>query len=217
MAFWATVVGIALTDGPPQTNRFTSSGPFLAIFAAIGIVAVARVAIRLVRVPRLPVAVLAAAVTLLIAGWHLNWYFEEPNPVDVSSDSNTQIANRLARAAASYGEGLTVYFAGAPRLTYWGFNNIPYMAPDAAGIDVVEPWTVNDTPPTLTGPTLFGFVPERLAELDVVRVWFPNGTMQVWTMPNGEEILTTYFVDASVVEPGRADVLEPDASGAPSA
>ena len=76
--FWATVAGIALTDGPSQTNRYTSSGPFLVIFAAIGIVAVAHVMIRLVRMPRIPVAALTAAVTLLIAGWRLNWVSRKP-------------------------------------------------------------------------------------------------------------------------------------------
>ncbi len=195
LAFWATVAGIALTDGPPQTNRYTSSGPFLAIFAALGIMAVACIAIRLVRVPRIPVAALATAATLLIAGWHLNWYFEEPNQVAVSSDANSQIANRLAREAAQHGEGLTVYFAGTPRLTYGGFNVIPYLAPDATGIDIIEPWTTTDPVPELTGPTLFAFVPERLAELDIVRAWFPNGSITVSTMPDGEEMLTTYFVD----------------------
>lgn len=208
LAFWATVAGIALTDGPPQTNRYTSSGPFLAIFAAIGIVGVACIAIRLIRLPRVPVAILATAATLLIAGWHLNWYFEEPNPVAVSSDGNTQIANRLAHEAASHGDGLTVYLSGQPRLTYWGFNNIPYIAPNATGTDVAEPWSASTPPPELTGPTLFAFVPERLGELEVVRSWFPDGTVTVSTMPNGEEILTTYFVDAPVVEAavGRADV-----------
>lgn len=200
LAFWATVAGSALTDGPPQTNRYTSSGPFLAIFAAIGIVAVACIAIRLVRLPRMPVAVLAAVVTLLIAGWHLNWYFEEPNQINVSSDANSQAANVLAHEAASHGEGVTVYFSDIPRMTYYGFDNVPYMAPDATGIDVVEPWTANDPPPELTGPTLFAFLPERVGELEVVRAWFPDGTVTVSTLPNGEELLTTYFVDAPVSE-----------------
>ena len=30
--------------------------------------------------------------------------------------------------------------------------------------------------------------------------WFPDGTITVSTLPDGEEILTTYFVDAPVVE-----------------
>jgi 4-amino-4-deoxy-L-arabinose transferase-like glycosyltransferase/Ca2+/Na+ antiporter len=207
LAFWAAVAGMALTNGSPQTNRYTSSGPFLAIFAAIGITAVACIAIRLVHLPRIPVAALAAAATLLIAGWHLNWYFEDPNPVAVSSDANTQIANRLAHEAALYGSGLTVYFSGAPRLTYGGFANIPFIAPGATGIDVVEPWTADEPLPVLTGPTLFAFVPERLGELDVVRAWFPDGTIMVSTMPDGEEILTTYFVDAPVVEPASGYII----------
>jgi len=101
---------------------------------------------------------------------------------------------------------LTVYFSGAPRLSFRGFSNISYIAPDATGIDVVDPWSPTSTPPNLNGPSLFGFVPERIGELEVVRGWFPNGTMQVSTLPNGEEILTTYFVDAPVIEPARADV-----------
>jgi 4-amino-4-deoxy-L-arabinose transferase-like glycosyltransferase len=202
LAFWATVAGSALTDGPPQTNRYTPAAPFLAIFAAIGIVAVACIAIRLVRLPRIPVAALAAAATLLIAGWHLNWYFEDSNPAAVSSDANTQIANRLAHEAALHGEELTVYFSGTPRLTYGGFENIPYIAPEATGIDIVEPWMATQPPPELTGPTLFAFVPERVSELDVVRVWFPDGSITVSTMPDGEEILTTYFVDMQAAEIG---------------
>ncbi len=206
MAFWATVVGLALTDGSPQTNRYTSSGPFLAIFAAIGIMAVASVLIRLVRLPRIPVAVLVATATLLIAGWHLNWYFEDPNPAAVSSDPNSQIANRLAHEAALHGAGTTVYFSGLPRLSYGGFANIPYIAPDANGIDVTEPWTASDPKPELTGPTLFAFVPDRLAELDVVRAWFPDGAITVSTLPNGEEILTTYFVDAPAIDVARGPI-----------
>lgn len=212
IACWATVVGIALTDGMPQTNRYTSSGPFLVIFAAIGIVAIARIMIRLVRFPRIPVAVLAAAATLLIAGWHLNWYFKDPNPVAVSSDPNTQIANRLAHEAAFYGSGLTVYFSGAPRVNYGGFANIEYIAPNATGIDVGEPWTAASPMPQLTGPTLFAFVPVRLDELDVVRGWFPDGTIAVSTLPDGEEILTTYFVDAPVLDLARESIVHSNTS-----
>ena len=207
IAFWATVVGLALTHGSPQTNRYTSSGPFLAIFAAIGIVAIAHVMIRLVRLPRIPVAALAAAVTLLIAGWHLNWYFEEPNPVAISSDANTQIANRLAHEAAMYGAGLTVYLSGTPRLNYVGFANILYIAPDANGIDVDQPWTADGSMPELTGPTLFAFVPERLGELDVVRDWFPSGTITVSTLPDGEKILTTYLVGAPDLDLARGPIV----------
>lgn len=208
LAFWATVAGIALTEGPPQTNRYTSSGPFLAIFAAIGIVAVARILTRLVRVPPLPVAMLVAATTVLIAGWHLNWYFAEPNPVAVSSDTNTQIANLLAHQAAAHGAGLTVYFAGVPRMSYRGFNNIPYIAPDADGIDVVEPWTAVGPVPSVTGPTLFAFVPERIDELDLVRAWFPDGTTNVSFLPDGEQVLTTYFVGAPPARAVQAGVRQ---------
>ena len=210
-AFWASVAGLAITEGPPQTNRYVSAVPFLLIFAAIGIVAIVRIAVGLVRLPRFGAFTLAAAVTLLIAGWHLHYYFRDENQVEIYSDVNSEIAGSLAREADSHGSGLTVYFSGAPRLTMAGFNSVSFIADEANRIDVIEPWTANDTPPALTGPTLFGFVPERLAELDVVRAWFPNGMLRVSTLPNGEEILITYFVDAPVVEPARGHVIVPSA------
>jgi hypothetical protein len=200
MGFWATVVGIALTSGPPESNRYTSSGPFLVIFAALGIVAVAQIAIKLIRVPRIAVASLAAATVLLIVVWNLNFVFREPNDVAVTSDVNTQIANRLARDAEAHGDGLTVFLSGVPRLYYGGFQNIDYIADGAVGIDVDEPWDTSDSPPELTGPTLFAFVPERFDELEVVRGWFPDGRVSIYALPNGEENLTTYFVDAPVTE-----------------
>jgi hypothetical protein len=67
---------------------------------------------------------------------------------------------------------------------------------------------VNDPLPELTGPTLFAFVPERLGELDLVRAWFPDGTIAFSTLPNGEEILTTYFVDAPIAELTRRPPIE---------
>jgi hypothetical protein len=204
MGFWATVVGIALTDGPPQTNRYTSSAPFLVIFAAFGIVAVAQITVTLVRVPRWAVAGLAGATVLVIVVWNLDFTFSEPNNIAVASDTNTQIANHLARDAEAHGDGLTVYFSGGPQLYYEGFQNIPFIADGATGIDVDEPWDAANTPPELTGPTLFAFVANRSGELDAIRSWFPNGQVKTYSLPDGEPILTTYFVDAPDVEAAPA-------------
>jgi 4-amino-4-deoxy-L-arabinose transferase-like glycosyltransferase len=196
-AFWAGVAGLAITEGPPQTNRYVASVPFLLIFAAIGIVAVVRIAIGLMRLPRYGVVALATAVTLLIAGWHLHYYFRDERQVEVYSDVNSEIASDLAREADSHGNGLTVYFSGAPRLTMGGFNSVAYIADKANRVDVMEPWQATDAPPHLVGSTLFAFVPERLDELDVVRSWFPNGTVQEHLLPSGELMYTSYFINGT--------------------
>jgi 4-amino-4-deoxy-L-arabinose transferase-like glycosyltransferase len=202
LAFWATTVGLALTDGPPMTNRYTAAAPFLAIFGAIGIVALAHILIRLVKAPSRPVIAVATIVTVLIAVWHLHFYFKDPNQVDLYSDANSQLANGIAREAEALGSGATVYLSGVPRLYYYGFQNIPYIAPDAQGTDVNTPWIGTDQPPELGGPTLFVFTPERQGELAVIQSWFPEGTTTEHFLPSGEYLYTSYLVN-SPAEPTR--------------
>lgn len=203
LAYWATVAGLALTDGPPQTNRYTAAAPFLAMFAALGLALVARVMIDLVRVRKSTVIALATTLTLLISGWHLHNYFRDPNQVAVYSDTNTQVTNTLARQAAAFGEDLTVYFGGPPRIYYYGFQNLPYIAPNATGIDL-DPLTPDMAPPTLVEPTLFVFLPERGAELDVAMSWFPNGELAEQSMDDGTPLYTSYLV-LPELEPSGTD------------
>jgi hypothetical protein len=199
MAFWATVVGLALTAGPPETNRYTSSGPFLAIFAALGIATVARIAIRLLRAGRTEIAGAAAIVAALIVAWHLNFTFRDGNQIAIYSDTNTQVANGVAREAETFGRSVTVYFAGAPRLTMSGFANVEYIADEATRIDVIEPWQAADARPRLTGKALFAFVPERSDELEIIRGWFPGGAEEEHFLPNGELLYISYLVDPAVI------------------
>jgi 4-amino-4-deoxy-L-arabinose transferase-like glycosyltransferase len=194
LAFWATVAGLALTDGPPQTNRYTTAAPFLALFGALGIAAAGRVAMRLVGLPRRPMLAFAAAVTLLISGWHFYYYFRDPNQIEVYSDVNTQVTNVLARHADALGE-VTVYFGGPPRIYYYGFRNLPYIAPDATGINIDEPLTPDSERPVLAGTTLFAFLPERRGELDLVVEWFPGGVIEEHTMENGAPLYTSYVLE----------------------
>ena len=56
--------------------------------------------------------------------------------------------------------------------------------------------------------SLVGSIASNLLRL--VRGWFPDGTITVSTMPDGEEILTTYFVDAPVVDGASGYVIQLD-------
>ena len=197
IGFWAVVAGLALTDGMPQTNRYTAAAPFLVIFAAVGITVVARILIKLIRLPRIPVTIIATAIILSIAYWNLAFTFSEPNRFQVTSDTNTQIANQLAREAEALGEGATVYFSGMPRLSYDGFANIGFIAPQAIGIDISEDdaWTATRQKPEIAGPTLFAFIPARIEELAMIELWFPGGERRDHSLPNGELTYVSYLVN----------------------
>ena len=195
LAFWMVTVGLAFTEGPPMTNRYTAAAPFLAVLGALGLWTLAGLVVRVGRLPSRAVMPAAFVVALLISAWHIHFYFRHPNQVDLYSDANSQIANGIAREAEAMGDGTIVYLAGAPRLLYYGFMNIPFIAPKATGIDVDPRWTAGRPPPRITGPTLFAFIPARLAELDNVRAWFPRGTQREHFLPNGKLLYTSFRVD----------------------
>ncbi|MGE3799027.1 MAG: glycosyltransferase family 39 protein [Thermomicrobiales bacterium] len=195
LGFWIVTIGLGFTEGPPMTNRYTPAAPFLAMLGAVGLWSLTSLVSRLLRFfPRRALLPVASGIVLLIAAWHIHFYFQDPNQVNLYSDANSQIANGVAREAEQIGEGATVYLAGAPRLFYYGFMNIPFIAPDATGIDVDPMWSANQTPPELTGPTLFAFIPERLGELEIVRAWFPDGRRQEHFLPDGSSLYTSYLV-----------------------
>ena len=68
-----------------------------------------------------------------------------------------------------------MYLSGLPRIPYYAFQNLPFIAPNAKGIDVPKPWDGTTPRPNLNGRTVFAFLPERTAELETVKQWFPNG------------------------------------------
>jgi 4-amino-4-deoxy-L-arabinose transferase-like glycosyltransferase len=195
LAFWTMTLGLALTEGPPMTNRYTAAAPMLTILAALGLMVLATILFELVRIPVVPVLVLSLAVTLGASAWHLDFTFRDDNQVALSSDPNTQLANRLAREIENLGPETLVYLSGAPRIFYGGFATLDYIAPDATGIDVGEPWNVAMPRPALGQPTVFALTPERIGELSVLQDWFPQGTRTDHYLPDGEHLFTSYTVD----------------------
>lgn len=194
LGFWITTIGLAFTDGPPQTNRYTPAAPFLAILAVLGILVLVTIIIGLFQAPKMPVIIAAAVITVGLAGWHLNFTFRDDRQIAIYSDVNTELANVMARQIEPLGPDPVVYLAGSPRIYYYGFSNVPYIAPHATGIDVTSPWSLEMPPPSLGNPTVFGFVPERLNELEIVQTWFPSGTREDHMLPWGELLYTSYTI-----------------------
>ena len=157
------------------------------MFAAIGLVAVARLAWRSMRVGSVAVGVTTRS---------LHDSFHDPTQPERYSDPNTEVVNRMAYEARALGPDLTVHFSGPTRMWYGGFANILIIAPDAEGIDVEATWGPDSPRPALDGPALFVLLPERRAELDVVRAWFPGGAVTEHATEEGEPQFTAYRVDA---------------------
>jgi 4-amino-4-deoxy-L-arabinose transferase-like glycosyltransferase len=192
--YWAVVVGVSLTIGSPELNRYAMGALLLPTIAAIGVVTIARLFRRLVGLPQIFIWFGLTAWLLLCTFWNVRVAFNQDPHVNVPPSRNTIAVNNFSRDLYALGPGYTVYFAGAPSLYVGGLPNLQFLAKGDTNIDVLESWSPHDPKPEITQPTIFWFIPERAGEMDVIRSWFPDGVETIHTDVSGEELYTTYFV-----------------------
>lgn len=203
IGYWMSVIALALTEGDtPLSSRFVGIVPLLCIFAALGLVTAARTVKPFLGM-RTTVALATMAVGV-IAGWNLHRYFRDDDQQAVYSDINTEVADTLARSLADRAPGETVFFYGPPRMWYDGFANLEFRAPDVIAVSVVGPLEPDAPRPSLSGPTSFVFLPERLDGLAVVQRWFPSGVRTDALDPGSATLL---YVEWRVSRPSEDDEM----------
>jgi 4-amino-4-deoxy-L-arabinose transferase-like glycosyltransferase len=193
-AYWVTAIGLALTIGPAETNRWVMAIPLVCLFAAVGLDGATRAVVGAWPASRHAAEALAAGVVLAGSCWSLVYFFSDSNRGDVYGDVNTEVAEHLAREVEAIGPGATVYFLGAPRMTYRGFGDLVFRTPDATAVDVTEPWAPTSAAPSADTTTLFVAVPERAGELDLVTLWYPDGVRHDTRDDRGAVLYTSVLV-----------------------
>lgn len=193
VAYWGAVAGLGFTEDPTQTQRFIIAAPLLVIFAALGVGAIVSISTRLIGLRPSIVYPAAAAVIATIAVWNYQHYFLNDSAGRYGGE-NGLVATEMAYYLRDLGGNQTVYFAGPPRMWYYGFQSLPYIARNARGINVEQPWSASSQRPALAGPTVFVFLPERAGELQAVRELIPNGAAREVRSPTREGPSRVLFV-----------------------
>jgi len=176
--YWLSAAGIATTV-PHSSSRWTTMMPLVCLFAAVGLDFVVRSAGTHRLVGGRAAHALVVLGVVWASAWSLHRYFERPNQPDVYSDGNTEVAERLAHFINATDPHATVYFSGAPRMYYTGFQNLVFRTPYVTSIDVPEPWSDGDSPPPVDGTTIFVLFPDRSVELATLERWYPDGTQEI--------------------------------------
>ncbi|MFZ1396427.1 MAG: glycosyltransferase family 39 protein [Candidatus Promineifilaceae bacterium] len=104
----------------------------------------------------------------------IKFYFGDLYESFTLGGDNTMVATQIAYDLQDEPVPPDVYFLGFPRMGYFSLATIPYLAPDVAAVDLIEPLTA---PPDweIDQPTMVIFLPERLAELALVQERWGNG------------------------------------------
>ncbi|MCI0394107.1 MAG: glycosyltransferase family 39 protein [Chloroflexi bacterium] len=187
----ATVLLGGLSQDAPASQRYVMATPAVAILVATPLAQLAAWLQQFWPRYQKAILVLAAVVMAGVAGRDLYYYFFEVYDSYVLGGLNTEVATSVAHYLQEQDPPPTVYFFGFPRMGYYSFSTIPYLAPEVEGVDVNEPLA---GPPgwSLQGPTIFIFLPERAAELDHVRAAYPGGRSQNISQENGPLLYITY-------------------------
>ncbi|HEY7067785.1 MAG TPA: glycosyltransferase family 39 protein [Chloroflexota bacterium] len=194
VAYWGTVLGLGLTEDPTQTQRFVIATPLMAMIAAIGLWAPLRLAAWIGDLPRLATRAALGVALVGLSAWNFGVVFLNPNPIAYYGTDNGLIATEMAYYLRALGPGYYVYFLGPPRMYFKGFSTVPFIAPDADGSNVEKPLEAGADPLPLKGPTIFAVLPERDADLEQVRGWYPDGELREWRSPKNLPLFYAYVV-----------------------
>jgi 4-amino-4-deoxy-L-arabinose transferase-like glycosyltransferase len=196
LALWlaAAVLAGGLSQNPPSAQRYVFAAPLAALLVGYPLAEVggwlARAWPKYQTIPRVA---LSAVMVVAVLG-DLGFYFGDFSFNHRFGDLNTETATALGYYLADQEPGLDVYFLGTDRMGYTSLSTVPYLAPLAVGHDVDQPiaslayWT-------LSGPTAFIFLPERLGELDLVRQRYPGGKAVSVRGEKGVLLFTSYMLE----------------------
>lgn len=168
------VLGGALTENPPSSQRLVSSAVPAVFFVAIALRKLAVVVRDLLRWPEVGRHAVALAVAVVLAFVSVRFYFGDYQASWVYGNANAEVATRIGYYLRDLGPGWQEYFFGVPRM-YADFGSTPFIA---KGVPLKDVWDPLTEPPSFADSGLkkvFIFLPERLDELKWVRQAYPGG------------------------------------------
>ena len=185
------VFGGVLLENPPSSQRLVLTAVPVSVFLALGLVQIADVAERVFRWRRSSTWLVLGLAVALLATLSLRFYFRVYTPSRVYGGLNTYVAHEMGLYLRSLGPGYRYYFLGPPRM-YASFPSLSYLAPGVEGRDVLDPLA---GPPAFVEPDrrpVFLFLPERLKELEAVRLAYPEGRLREFCQPSGSLLFAAY-------------------------
>lgn len=190
----SAIITVTITDYVPAASRYVHIAPTVSVLIAIALDRmqswVQKVKVqRISKLSNLVLVLLAAAMVL-----DLNFYFLNYSTDKRFGDLNSETAVAIGNAIREYEPGHPVYLLGLPRMGFITHASIRYLAPEITRHDVEPTLTA---PPIweLETPTTFIVLPERQAELEMIKQSFPDGYETTKLGKDGEALFVLYEID----------------------
>ncbi len=172
------VISGGMSESTPAAQRYIGAAPAAAIVLGYSLAGISdRLATALKRDAQV-FATLSLIIVVLLAASDVNFYFNDFTNRGDYSGTNTAIADHLARFLQGKPDGTQVAFFGQPRMGYRSISTLPYLAPNAIGLDMGQPFGSAENPAINFGPVIFVFLPEHQSDLDLLKLQYPNVSVQ---------------------------------------
>ena len=159
----------------------------LAVLAAVGLHGLLVVGQRALSLKRATVERVALVVLALVAALNVYLYFWQYTPSRKFGTFRMEQTNAIGHYLRGLGDGpRRAYIVGPPHVF---FKYIISFISDADGMDVSDPVTDPTAFVADDRDAVFVFVPERIAELDVVRRFYPDGRLWTFTDEASDDTL----------------------------
>jgi hypothetical protein len=124
----------------------------------------------------------------------LSFYFIDYRGVDIieNTNSNGKVAQQLANDLKDEPTGTQVVFLHNPRMGYYSFSSILYLAPQVEGIDAPEDWRDFDQTKLNSQKVFFVFLAEDINMFKTVQEEFPGGSFTFRREWDGETLFWLY-------------------------
>lgn len=195
VAWWwgGMILGGMLTESPPSSQRLITLSVPACFFIAVALWELVRLGQPLFA----PGWTRGVLVTLVVAFAFISLYtyFFIFNPQRVYGGPHALLATEIAPDLRAMSADNRFYFIGAPEM-YWGFSTIPYLAPQADGVDVYDTLTPEIVSALVSRDrgAVFIFLPSRQMELNVVQSVFPEGELIPYTSPVHNGTMVTLYI-----------------------
>jgi hypothetical protein len=189
--FGAISVAVVTHDNP-TAQRYVLAAPMATLLVGLALATLARWAATAWPRARRMLYGVVIAIMLVVVGRELQFYFLEYTPTRGYGDLNTQVASSLAQYVEHYPPGSQVFFFGAPRMIYYGFATVSYLAPQVEGIDVTDVRSAAPDWRLSSARVAFVFLPERAGEARLVEQRYPGGSYQWMINQNDRQLFLLY-------------------------
>ncbi len=196
----AILIGGVMLRNPPNSPRYVTLAPVVCLLIALAIDYLVSALDTVLPEDRraLVGSILAGAITVYLGVSSVNSYFRDYIQREHIGGVNTHVAMALATYIKDQPEGTQLWFMVPPRMFYHGFAMLDYLARQVKGDDVLEKVTTPETvPPASAGKvTIYAITPERLDELNLVKLAYPGGEEKALYWPlEPEPLIYVYRLD----------------------